>query len=282
MPSHFPQPPQGLHMNTTAQAIFTIGQALPCLVMAVIAGRIWRKERSPIPALCMVGGALAIFMEPIVDVLGQVWFPRTGQWRLLETWGRPIPWFLVVYIWYVGGQAFLSYRTLERGARGRDVWRLYGIFFLVNVILETPGLYMNLYTYYGHQPLNFFRLPLWWPAVNSAMPILAGTLILVLRPYLSGWRILAVIPLIPAADGMANAAAAWPTWSALNTRLPAAVVWAAGCLTGALAALMIHFISLVAEARNTGRTPATASSPRTGVPFPPYPGKRTPVPQGRP
>lgn len=252
MLSHFPQPPQGMHMNTTAQAIFTIGQAVPCVILAFIAWRIWQKERSPIPALCMVGGALAILMEPIVDVLGQVWFPRDGQWRLLETWGRPIPWFIVVYIWYVGGQAYLSYRKLDQGGRGRDIWKLYGLFFVANVICETPGLYMNLYAYYGHQPLNFFRLPLWWPAVNAAMPILAGTLIFLLRPYLQGWRVLAVILLIPAADGMANAAVAWPTWNALNTRLPAAIVWAAGCLTVALASLMIHFIALVADAKNAG------------------------------
>jgi hypothetical protein len=261
MLSEFPQPPQGMEMNRTAQAIFTIGQIVPCLVMAFIAWRIWRKERSPIPALCMVGGAFAVFMEPIVDVLGQVWFPRDGQWRMFETWGRPIPWFLVVYVWYVGGQAFLSYRKLDRGARGRDIWKLYGLFFVVNVILETPGLYMDLYTYYGHQPLNFFRLPLWWPAVNAAMPILAGTLIFLLRPWLKGWRILAVIPLVPAADGMANAAVAWPTWSALNTQLPAAVVWTAGCVTVALACLMIHFISLVAEHHNGGPVSARATAP---------------------
>src|SRR5688500_2410696 len=102
MLSNIPQPPQGMEMNRTAQAVFTIGQVIPCLVMAFIAWRIWRKERSPIPALCMVGGAFAMFMEPIVDVLGLVWFPRDGQWVLFETWGRPIPWFLVVYVWYVG------------------------------------------------------------------------------------------------------------------------------------------------------------------------------------
>jgi len=132
----------------------------------------------------------------------------------------------------------------------RDIWKLYGLFFVANVICETPGLYMDLYTYYGHQPLNFFRLPLWWPAVNAAMPILAGTLIYLLRPAMTGWRVLGVIPLIPAADGAANAAAAWPTWNALNTRLPAAVVWAAGCLTVALASLIIHVIARIAEARN--------------------------------
>jgi hypothetical protein len=259
MLSHFPQPPPGLHMNSTLQAVFTIGQAVPCVILAIFAGRLWRKERSPIGALCMVGGALAMFMEPVVDQLGGVWFPRAGQWRLFETWGRPIPWFIIVYIWYVGGQTLIAHRRLERGAGGRDIWALFGIFFLADVAVETPGLYMNLYTYYGHQPLNFFRLPLWWPAVNAAMPILAAVLIFLLRPYLSGWRILAVIPLIPAADGMANAAAGWPTWSALNTRLPAAVVWSAGLLTCALAALMIHFISLVAEQRNAGRRAAPSA-----------------------
>ena len=250
MLSSFPQPPSGLEMNRTAQAIFTIGQAVPCVVLAFFAWRIWQKERSPIPALCMVGAALAMFMEPIVDILGQVWFPREGQWVLFETWGRPIPWFIVVYIWYVGGQSVITLRRLEHGALASDIWKLYGLFFVANVICETPGLYMDLYTYYGHQPLNFFRLPLWWPAVNATMPILAGALIFLLKPYLTGWRVLGVIPLVPAADGAANIAAAWPTWNALNTQLPAAVIWAAGSLTVALASLLIHVIAQVAEHKN--------------------------------
>ena len=70
-----------------------------------------------------------------------------------------------------------------------------------------------------------------------------------------------MILLIPAADGMANAAVAWPTWNALNTRLPAAVVWAAGGLTVALASLMIHFIALVADQRNATRTPEATPPP---------------------
>ena len=44
-------------------------------------------------------------------------------------------------------------------------------------------------------------------------------------------------------------------------RLPAALVWAAGCLTVALASLMIHFIAVVAEAKNAGRAPRPAAAP---------------------
>jgi hypothetical protein len=250
MLSNIPQPPTGMEMNRTAQAIFTIGQAVPCLVLAFFAWRIWQKERSPIPALLMAGGAFAMFMEPIVDVLGQVWFPREGQWVLFETWGRPIPWFIVVYIWYVGGQSLITFRSLERGAVARDIWKLYGLFFVANLICETPGLYMDLYTYYGDQPLDFFRLPLCWPAVNATMPIVAGALVFLLKPYMTGWRVLGVIPLVPAADGAANIAAAWPVWSALNTRLPDVAVWTAGCITLALASLVIHVIAQVAQVKN--------------------------------
>ena len=91
MLSNFPQPPQGMHMNTTAQAIFTIGQAVPCLVLAFFAWRIWQKERSPIPALCMAGGAAAMFMEPIVDVLGQVWFPGRASGSCSRPGAGPFP-----------------------------------------------------------------------------------------------------------------------------------------------------------------------------------------------
>src|SRR5205814_9596214 len=104
--------------------------AVPCVVLALFAWRMWRRERSPVYALCMVCGGLSMFMEPIVDQLCAVWFPRAGQWRLFETWGRPIPWFIIVYIWYVGGQTLIAYRLLDRGARGHDIWKLYGIVFL--------------------------------------------------------------------------------------------------------------------------------------------------------
>jgi hypothetical protein len=60
---------------------------------------------------------------------------------------------------------------------------------------------------------------------------------------------------------MANAAAAWPTWSALNTQLPAPAVWAAGCVTLGLACLLIHFISLAAEHKNGPRSDVDRAGP---------------------
>ncbi len=249
MLSRIPMPPTDMTMPWGAQALFTIGQFIPFIVFTIIAFRLWRREGTLIPILCMIGGGFAMFMEPVVDVLGLVWFPREGQWRLFEVFGRPIPLFIVVYFWYVGGQAFLSWRKFERGVTAHDIWRMYGIYMVINVILETPGLLMGVYTYYGKQPFNFWGLPLWWPFINAGMPIVAAAIIYRLRPYLQGWRILGVIPLIPMADGLVNGAAGWPTWVALNTRLPAVVTWSAGVVSMALGVFVMWIVTLVVVPR---------------------------------
>jgi hypothetical protein len=242
-----PQPPANLHMGSTAQAVFTTGQVIPIIVLGAIAVRLWRRERDAVPLLLILGGAAAMLCEPIVDVMGLCYFPRAGQWRLFEAFGRPIPWFILVYVWYVGGQSLIALRRLERGATARDVWRLFGIFAALDVIVETPGLYMHLYTYYGKQPFNPFRLPLWWPVVNGAMPIVCATLIYLLRPRLHGWAILAVVPLVPMADALTNAAAGWPIWVTLNTRLGYAWTYPAGLITCLLAVMVVWIAGLAAS-----------------------------------
>jgi len=258
-----PQPPTHLHMGATAQAVFTTGQVIPILVLGVIALRVLRRDRDAVPLLLMFGGAAAMLCEPIVDVMGLCYFPRAGQWRLFEAFGRPIPWFILVYVWYVGGQSFIALRQLEKGATVRDVWRLYAVFAVLDMVVETPGLYMHLYTYYGRQPFDFFRLPLWWPVVNGAMPIVTATLIYRLRPRLRGGAILAVIPIVPMADALTNAAAGFPLWVTLNTRLGYAWTYPVGVITCLLALLVVW---MAAQAVHEPKIAVATGRARTAVP----------------
>jgi hypothetical protein len=46
------------------------------------------------------------------------------------------------------------------------------------------------------------------------------------------------------ADGIANAATAWPVWAALNTKLGMAATYPAAILTFGLAALLVWIIAL--------------------------------------
>jgi hypothetical protein len=242
-----PQPPIHMVMPATQQAVFTIFIFAPLGVALAIAIRNLIRGEGPVLLLCLIGGTVAAVFEPIVDVLGLVFFPRQGSWIAFETMGRPVPLLIAfVYPWYVGGQGYLAYRLFQRGIDRRGVFRLWAIFFAVNIVLETPGLWFGVYTYYGRQPFDFWGFPLWWGFVNPVMPLIAGALILRVRPYLgSGWRLLGIIPLIPVADGLANGGVAWPMWATLNTDLPSVATYAAGIVTLGLALYAVWIVSLV-------------------------------------
>jgi hypothetical protein len=242
--SHIAQPPSGVVMSATGQTIFTIAVTIPWVVLFVVALRIWRRDHTPVPLLFMVGGALCILFEPVVDVLGLCFFPRANQWVGLEVFGRPIPLFMwPVYSWFVGGQAFLFWRAFQRGMTADRVWRWWLILMGVNVLLESPGILMNVYTYYGAQPFNPWGLPLWWLAVNATMPIVAGFLVHKLYPHLTGAKVLLIIAIVLMADGATNGAIAWPVWTALNTRLGFWATYPAAIATFGLAALLVWMLT---------------------------------------
>jgi hypothetical protein len=242
-----PQPPTHMVMPGVQQALFTAFIFLPLGIAIVLAVRNIIRREGPVLLLCLLGGAVAAVFEPIVDVLGLVFFPRQGSWIAFETMGRPVPLLIAfVYPWYVGGQGYLAYRLFKRGIDRQGVFRLWAIFFAVNIALETPGLIANVYTYYGRQPFDFWGFPLWWGFVNPVMPLIAGALILRVRPYLgSGWKLLGIIPLIPVADGLANGGVAWPMYATLNTDLPSVATYAAALVTLGLALYAVWIISLV-------------------------------------
>ena len=240
-----PQPPTGMVMPD-AIAWFTYFIFAPLGVAIVIAITHLMQGKGPMLLLCLTGGFIACAFEPIVDVLGLVYFPDPGPWTAFTFMGRPLPWLIVfVYCWYVGGQAYIAHRMFERGIDRAGVYRLWGTFGLINVALETPGILAGVYVYYGAHPFNFWGFPLWWDVVNPLMPITAGALITKARPHLgSGWKLLGVIPLVPMADGIANAATAWPLWIALNSDIGYVVTYPAALVTFALVMYALWIVSL--------------------------------------
>lgn len=240
-----PFPPSTGAMDPTYQMIFMVVLSTVAAGFIVMALRNWQKTGSPVALLCLIGGGLCVFLEPVVDVLGLCWFWREGNWTMFETFGRPIPvWMLPVYIFYVGGQTFYTLGRMERGETTGGIWKLWAIYCVVNVLLEEPPLWFNLYTYYGAQPLQLSKLPLWWPAINGAMPIVAAALIYKLKPALQGAKLGLIVLLVPMADGATNAAVGWPVWNAVNSTDQLLVTNAAAALTWALAAVLIWVVGL--------------------------------------
>jgi hypothetical protein len=268
------QPPVNFKASS-AQDVFSIAQIVVCAVMFLFAFRELRRGRGPIFLYCLLGGFIACLWEPIVDVLGQCWLPSRGQhWEAFTLIGRHVPLMMpFVYSWFVGGQAYLFYRLFGRGITRRQLFQLWGLVFLVNICLETPGIATNVYTYYGKQPFDLWGFPLWWGFVNPLMPMIAATLIFKLKPFLTAIPLaIATILIIPCADGVANAFAAWPVIAALNTNVGYVGTWIGGFLTLGLAAFLVWIIGLlVARPAGVAMPADPDDAPRIAAPRPPTP-----------
>jgi hypothetical protein len=203
---------------------------------------------------CIFGGALAATMEPIVDVLGQVYLREENALGTFTVLDRTMPLYICfVYPWYVGGLGYFAYRLFQNGVTTKGLFQLWALDCVVDICLETPGILLHTYGYYGQQPLNPWGFPIWWGFVNPVMPMVAGALIYAVRPHLSGVKLLAIIPLIPMADGLANGACAWPMWVTLNQQdVSMWVTYAACAVTLGLCLYSVWMISLFVAKPATG------------------------------
>jgi hypothetical protein len=269
-------------MPKTAEMVFNVFIFIPLGIALALAVRKIVKGKGPLLLYCIVGGAFAAGMEPIVDVLGLVYLKEVGALGTFTVLDRTMPLYICfVYPWYVGGLGYMAYKLFQRGVTMKDLFALWALDCVVDIFLETPGILAGTYLYYGNQPLNPWGFPLWWGFVNPVMPMLAGALIYHLRPHLNTWwKQLAVIACIPMADGIANGATAFPMWWALNQDNVSDIWTYVACLaTLGLALFSVWIIGLSVVRPTTGEpesllqklkalvwpVPTPASSPATAT-----------------
>jgi len=239
-------PPVDMMMPEGPQRAFILGNVLVCVLAAIAAERYRRRSGSAVGFLLLLAGAATVVNEPVVDILGLCWFADQGAIPLFKAWGVTIPAFMLpVYCWYVGGQALLAYVQIERGVTSAQLFRLYGLFALVNVLLEVPGLNLGIYAYYGRQPFELLRFPLWWAICNALMPIVMAALVVRLLPHLTGWRRLLIVLLGPMAAGMTNGAIGIPVWVALNSGAPLWGTSVAGLISLCLGLTLAFLVSRI-------------------------------------
>ena len=261
-----PTPPLALRMPHGWEQLYTTACLLAFAVMSVNAARLWRKGRDPLPLVLIAAGALCVFIEPMVDVLGACWYPRGSGLQLFELMGRPIP-FLVLpgYTFFMGGLTVIALHVLQtRGPRG--LLRLYPLMILLELPFEIVANHTGVYTYYGQQPLRIASFPIWWLFVNTMVPVVAAVLLRPLRPWLTGVRALFVLPLLPAVDAGVNAAFAWPTWTVLSSDVPGAVTQLAGlCTCGSAVGALVLLVRTLERFGPDGPAPSQPARTTTAT-----------------
>jgi hypothetical protein len=263
-----PRPPVGMGHNGTRELIFTIICAVPLIAGVGWAVRRLATHRDPLLLLCLLGGATASVVEPLLDINGGVWWPR-GSWEAFDFVHVNVPLLVpFVYPWLLGMQGYVAWRAFSRRADARAIWRLVAIFAAADILLEWAGLNLDVYAYYGTQPLKIFGLPFWYVPLNAGGPLIAGAIFSLLRPSFGGPRIVALLGVFPMSFALMYFGCGWPMWLSLQSDWPIGTATAAAALTYGLSYLMIR--TVMAATRTPGATvvdvadewqPAPAGSP---------------------
>lgn len=239
-------------------AFFFVGTGLFAVHRLVV-----RKD--PLMLICMAAGLIASFIEPVLDVVSLVWYPSDSLFITIETFGRHIPLYVVLgYSLYFGGFTYLIYEALLKGAGAKLLWWVYVGDIISDIVFETPGLLMGVYTYYGNQPFNYWGMPLWYPFLNSGQPVLMAVIMYAMRDQLKGWGMLWAIPMVGMTYGAMNGAVGWPVWNGLNSTASTLVVHLCGLITIALSFLVVY-VTIKVHARLANQQPEEMVIPGKAV-----------------
>lgn len=234
-------------MDPALQHQFLVMQYPPVLLLGAYAIWIAVKHRSIVPLFIYLGGGIAYLAEPLVNVLGLVWFPQTGLQAVWGTLGRNVPLFgFLAYLWFLGGMTVIVYDRLRAGLTRKGVWIAYGIFVLAECALEIPGLNIGAFTYYGSQPFVVLKFPLWWAFVNATAPVVAGALCYKMLPLIPPQLRFVSAYAVCFSNAAVMGGAAFPLFFALNHPAGVAVTHIVGAFTIATACFFVYMASLVA------------------------------------
>jgi hypothetical protein len=213
-----PEPPIDMVVRSAlAEWAFLWVNVAICVALVVWAIVVTRQYRTWIPLLCVIGGAITIYLEPLIDAHLQVWWPKHEQPTVVSGWGRELPLLaLFVVTWYFGAGVLLRWHWLQKEGPVKWLWTVYAIEVAAALALEPPAIALHLWHYYGEHGLRFFGYPIWWPFVGGACNMLAGTVLWRMTPYLKGWKVILAAPLIPMCVAAVYWGAGWPMFYVLN------------------------------------------------------------------
>lgn len=222
------------------------------------------RARTWVPVLCMIGGALCVFTEPMVDSHLQVWWPMHYQGNSYVAWGRHVPLMVIAVVgWYFGLGTYVRWAFLQKFGRRMAVWIVYLGEVAAAICLEPAAIQLHLWEYYGTQGIRLFGYPIWWPFVGGACGVVAGTLVYKLVPQLKGFRLTIVPVLIPMGICAVYWGAGLPMFNQLNIAPSASWITYLCEIASVCLAVLIVWICTIATGHHEYRLERKAAKAAT-------------------
>jgi hypothetical protein len=207
--------------------------AVHCVVIAV-------RDRTPVPLLALLGGVVALPIEPFWDVNVLFTFAANSAPIAFTAFGRSIPLYLAfIYPAFIGWGSALSYRLIRTGHSARELVTLAAGFLIGDAVIEIVGIKLGLWIYYGGQPLTIVGWPILFGVLNGAITLLGGALLAALEGTFHGYRRVLLVLAVPSAYMGTYAVAGWPTWAALNADIAPLARQVAGTVSVTLCVLIM-------------------------------------------
>jgi hypothetical protein len=168
-------------MPQGAQTALIIASGLICAAVWVYAIAESRRRRDLIPVLIVAGCGLAIFYEPLGDMMAKVYYTERGQDVWIHSFGRNIPVFIgILYFWYMSLGALWLLRQSRRGVTLRQWWARWVGYLVFATALEmfSAKVLGNAqgapWIYYGKQAFMVLQVPLFTPWTYVSIPTMVA------------------------------------------------------------------------------------------------------------
>jgi hypothetical protein len=201
--------------------------------------------------LVLLGSAVCIVFEPVIDRTGGIWYADRGHnISLPELWGIHVGVHMVLaYYVFLGVVTLLVVDGLKRGLHARRIWQLYGAIIVLAVALEMPVLFLtHVYTYYGtNQPFfsgSWLPEPLWYPFVNATLPFSMAAVVMAPTALGRRWHLWLLPILMPMGLFAIYLAPSFPVLTALNSTGSLAAGYVGAVITIAWSLLVVHLLTI--------------------------------------
>lgn len=215
--------------------------ALPWTVNAGLKHRNWK------PLVLVAAGFLCSLVEPMLDLLGHLRWAHDLQGPAFVNFGINVPYLIPpCYAAFFGLEVYFTYFMLKKGITAKQCFLLVAVSGITDAIMETVGLNLHTYQYYGVQPFTLFKFPYWWGVINGTAMFAGGFLMWYLVPRLKG-AMKGFYLLVPI-TGMTGAyfMCGWPWFLAVNAHIPVWSKWCACVIMFALCALLVRSLAYFA------------------------------------
>jgi hypothetical protein len=224
--------------------------ALPWAIRAAV------KSKNYIPLIVMASGLICSLLEPMLDLLGHLHWAENLV-PAFTNFGITVPALIpLCYVAFLGLEAYFCYFVIRNGAHVQHFIMLLGMGIITDAVMETIGINLGVYEYYGVQPFNVLNFPYWWGFINGGSFVTIGAILAFAVPRLKGAQKLWLLLVAPMGMMFAYFGVGWVHILAHNSGMPTALRWVA---TTIMMAMMVGW--MVVLHRLVGR-PSSLPVPR--------------------